>query len=254
MAYSSDQNWNSQSFLFDLHVSLVAAGRTSVSSIIQTFCQQNKCNWTTATVLQYSVHSVMHQTILQYSPCILQYTGSIFYLKSILSCSFLCFALLFFSRGLRDSFTRLAEGALFTPEQEEAICTMVVENSGIRLREVQSAIMEDNDIFNNIQTASQPLTGCWKDTKWIWSSRAPSILKKNGERAKELRYQYVPPHTCMEEAGFNLTKRTRCAPHSLIPVRTFFSAWKVYDRQSHTQMTHLVAMEAVSQQMPAEAG
>ena len=43
---------------------------------------------------------------------------------------------------------------LFPPEQERAICTMVVENNAIRLREIKSAIIEDNNIFENIQTVS----------------------------------------------------------------------------------------------------
>ncbi|KAL1249534.1 hypothetical protein QQF64_020539 [Cirrhinus molitorella] len=51
--------------------------------------------------------------------------------------------------GLQDNFT-----GVFTPEQEEAICTMVVENNAIRLREIKSAVIENNNIFENIQTVS----------------------------------------------------------------------------------------------------
>ncbi|KAJ8272950.1 hypothetical protein GJAV_G00095410 [Gymnothorax javanicus] len=72
-------------------------GSTTVSSIIQTFCQQNR----TAGQLH-----------------------------------------------------RSGRGPLFTPEQEEAICTMVVENNATRHRELKSAIIEDNNIFENIQTVS----------------------------------------------------------------------------------------------------
>ncbi|CAM4512164.1 unnamed protein product [Leuciscus chuanchicus] len=43
---------------------------------------------------------------------------------------------------------------LFTPEREEAVCTTVVENNAIRLRQIKSAIIEDNNIFENIQTVS----------------------------------------------------------------------------------------------------
>lgn len=45
-------------------------------------------------------------------------------------------------------------GPLFTPRQEEAICTMVRADNLIGLREIQSAVVEDNSVLENIQSVS----------------------------------------------------------------------------------------------------
>lgn len=42
-------------------------------------------------------------------------------------------------------------GPLLTPQQEESICAMVVANTAIRLREIQRAVLENDNIFENIQ-------------------------------------------------------------------------------------------------------
>ncbi|XP_051238676.1 uncharacterized protein LOC127353457 [Dicentrarchus labrax] len=117
---------------------------------------------------------------------------------------------------------RGGRGPLFTPEQEEAICTMVVDNNAIRLREIQSAIIEDNSIFDNIQTVSISTTDSVLKRHQINMKQLYTVpFERNGERVKVLRYQYVkrimeleasePPHSFiyMDEAGFNLTKRRR---------------------------------------------
>ncbi len=49
---------------------------------------------------------------------------------------------------------RGGRGPLFTPQQEEAICAMVIANNAIRLREIQSAVIEDDNIFGNIESVS----------------------------------------------------------------------------------------------------
>lgn len=69
---------------------------------------------------------------------------------------------------------------------------MVVENNAIRLREIKSAIIEDNNIFANIQTVSistidRVLKGQQMKMKQLYT--VP--FERNGERVKELRYQYV---------------------------------------------------------------
>ncbi|XP_023817458.1 uncharacterized protein LOC110016218 isoform X1 [Oryzias latipes] len=99
---------------------------------------------------------------------------------------------------------------------------MVVENYAIRQREIKSAIIEDNNIFANIQTFSisandRVLKGHQIKMKQLYT--VP--FERNRERVKELRYQYVQrmmeleaseqPHSFiyMDEAGFNLTKCRR---------------------------------------------
>ncbi|KAL2083220.1 hypothetical protein ACEWY4_020993 [Coilia grayii] len=49
---------------------------------------------------------------------------------------------------------RGGRGRIFTPQQEMAICNIVVENNAITLREIQTTILEDNDKFANVQTVS----------------------------------------------------------------------------------------------------
>ncbi|XP_026098430.1 uncharacterized protein LOC113069519 [Carassius auratus] len=113
-------------------------------------------------------------------------------------------------------------GRLFTPQQEEAICTMVRANNAMRLREIQRTIIEDNDVFENIRTVSistidRVLHRNQMSMKQLY--RVP--FQRNEDRVKEIRYQYVqrimelessePSHNFvyMDEAGFNLTKCRR---------------------------------------------
>ncbi|KAI7790162.1 hypothetical protein IRJ41_011132 [Triplophysa rosa] len=242
---------------------------------------------------------------------------------------------------------------------------MVVENNAIRLREIKSAFIEDNNIFENIQTVSiSTIDRVLKRHQMNMKQLYTVPFERNGERVKELLYQYVqikhrimelearePLHSFiyMDEAGFNLTKPTVDVPgqqggnitmsaaiskngvlthipiigpynterlvtfldtlyrdlipeqersqigddlpkyvivwdnvsfHSsniirqwfaahnrmlmeflspyspfLNPIEEFFSAWrlKVYDRQPHTQMTLLSAMDATCDDITADA-
>ncbi len=111
----------------------------------------------------------------------------------ILSYSIYCFALLyFFPHRTARQLNRGGRGPLFTPEQEEAICTMVVENNAIRLREIKSAIIEDNNIFENIQTVSiSTIDRVLKRHQMNMKQLYTVPFEINGERVKELRYQYV---------------------------------------------------------------
>ena len=83
-------------------------------------------------------------------------------------------------------------GRLFTPQQEEAICTMVRVNNAMRLREIQRTIIEDNDVFENMHTVSistidRVLHRNQMSMKQLY--RVP--FQRNEDRVKELRYQYV---------------------------------------------------------------
>ncbi len=83
-------------------------------------------------------------------------------------------------------------GPLFTPQQEEAICTMFRANKDIGVREIKSAIIEDNNVFQDIQSVSistinRLLKRHHMSMKQLY--RVPS--ERNDDRVKKLRYQYV---------------------------------------------------------------
>ncbi|KAJ8380233.1 hypothetical protein SKAU_G00010110 [Synaphobranchus kaupii] len=83
-------------------------------------------------------------------------------------------------------------GRAFTPEQQMAIVDMVRANHAIRLREIQSAVIEDNGIFHNIgsvslSTIDRVLNKNEMSMKQLY--RVP--FERNSESVKELRYQYV---------------------------------------------------------------
>ncbi|KAL7862676.1 hypothetical protein SRHO_G00116600 [Serrasalmus rhombeus] len=59
---------------------------------------------------------------------------------------------------------RRGRGPLFTPQQDDAICEMVIANNAIRLGEIQSAIIDNHDKTYS-QKASQLLTECLEKTR-----------------------------------------------------------------------------------------
>ncbi len=112
--------------------------------------------------------------------------------SDILSYSILFCITIFFPHGTARQLHRGGRGPIFTPEQEEAICTMVVENNAIRLREIKSAIIEDNNIFENIQTVSiSTIDRVLKRHQMNMKQLYTVPFERNCERVKELRYQYV---------------------------------------------------------------
>lgn len=69
---------------------------------------------------------------------------------------------------------------------------MVRANNAIRLREIQCAIIEDNNVFQHIQSVStstmdRVLRRHHMSMKQLY--RVP--FERNDDRVKELRYQYV---------------------------------------------------------------
>ncbi|KAL7871364.1 hypothetical protein SRHO_G00063470 [Serrasalmus rhombeus] len=95
---------------------------------------------------------------------------------------------------------------------------MGIANNAIRLGEIQSAIIDNHDIFENIQSVSiSTIDRVQMRMKQLY--RVP--FERNGDRVKELRYQCVQsimelesseqPHRFIyvDEAGFNLTKGRR---------------------------------------------
>lgn len=87
---------------------------------------------------------------------------------------------------------RGGRGPLFTPQQEDAICEMVIANNAIRLREIQSAIIDNHDIFENIQSVSISTIDRVLRKKQMRMKQLYRVpFERNGDRVKELRYQYV---------------------------------------------------------------
>ncbi len=69
---------------------------------------------------------------------------------------------------------------------------MVVENNAIRLREIKSAIIEDNNIFENIQTVSiSTIDRVLKRHQMNMKQLYTVPFEINCEIVKELCYQYV---------------------------------------------------------------
>ncbi|KAF5892507.1 GTPase IMAP family member 2-like, partial [Clarias magur] len=83
---------------------------------------------------------------------------------------------------------RGGRGRFFTPEQEEAICTMVRANNAIKLRKIQSAIVEDNNVFINIQYVSISTIDRVLKRHHITMKKLYCIsFERNEDRVKELR-------------------------------------------------------------------
>ncbi|KAJ8332377.1 hypothetical protein SKAU_G00425500, partial [Synaphobranchus kaupii] len=111
---------------------------------------------------------------------------------------------------------------VFTAEQETAIVNMVLENNAITITQIQSAIIDDQDIFLNINTVSlatmdRVLRRNTLRMKQVY--RVP--FDRNSNRVKQLRYDYVQrvleleaaeevhEFIFIDEVGFNLSKRRR---------------------------------------------
>lgn len=54
---------------------------------------------------------------------------------------------------LQNNLMEMEEGPILL-QQEEAICAMVSTNNAIKLRDVQSAVIEDHNMFGNIDSIS----------------------------------------------------------------------------------------------------
>ncbi len=81
---------------------------------------------------------------------------------------------------------------VLSPEQETEIMNMVLENNAITLRQIQRKIIENNDMFQNIDrvslsTLDRVLGRSHLRMKQVY--RVP--FERNSERVKELRYNYV---------------------------------------------------------------
>ncbi|XP_058609557.1 uncharacterized protein LOC131525677 [Onychostoma macrolepis] len=82
--------------------------------------------------------------------------------------------------------------AVFNHQQEQEICNMIIANNSIRLREIQSAIINDNNVFANINSVSiSTIDRVLKRHQMTMKQLYKVPFERNSERVKELRYQYV---------------------------------------------------------------
>lgn len=83
-------------------------------------------------------------------------------------------------------------GPLFTPQQEEAICAMVIANNAIKLREIQSAVIENHTVFGNIESVSiSTIDRVLKKNEIHMKQLYKVPFERNSDRVKEIRHQYV---------------------------------------------------------------
>ncbi len=79
--------------------------------------------------------------------------------------------------------------AVFNHQQEQEICNMVIANYFIRLRGIQSAIINDNNVFTNINSASiSTIDRVLKRHQMTVKQLYKVPFERYSERVKELRY------------------------------------------------------------------
>lgn len=77
-------------------------------------------------------------------------------------------------------------------EQETEIMNMVLENNAITLRQIQRKIIENNEIFQNIDRVSlSTLDRVLRRNNLRMKQVYRVPFERNSERVKELRYNYV---------------------------------------------------------------
>lgn len=83
-------------------------------------------------------------------------------------------------------------GKLLNNDQELAIVEMVVANNAIKLHEIQTRIVEDHEIFDNIDSISlTTITRTLSKHRVRMKQLYTVPFERNSERVKELRRQYV---------------------------------------------------------------
>ncbi|KAI7800946.1 hypothetical protein IRJ41_015737 [Triplophysa rosa] len=113
-------------------------------------------------------------------------------------------------------------GKLLNEQQEQEICNMVMANNAITLRQIHAAILQDNAIFQNVNSISiSTIDRILKKHQMTMKQIYRVPFERNSDRVKELWYQYVhrimalegneTPHILVfvDEAGFNLAKGRR---------------------------------------------
>ncbi len=76
---------------------------------------------------------------------------------------------------------------------------MVIANNAIRLREIQSAVIEDDNIFGNIESVSiATIDRVLRRNEMRMKQLYNVPFEQNSDRVKEIRHQYVQvKHVCV---------------------------------------------------------
>lgn len=83
-------------------------------------------------------------------------------------------------------------GPIFSEEQERAIVNMVLANNAIRLREIQTNILNDHTVFNNVHQVSLSTLGRILKKHHIQMKQLYRVpFERNSERVKDLRHEYA---------------------------------------------------------------
>ncbi len=81
---------------------------------------------------------------------------------------------------------------VLSPEQETEIMNMVLENNPITLRQIQRKIIENNEVFQNIDRVSLSTLDRVLRRNHLRMKQVYKVpFERNSERVKELRYNYV---------------------------------------------------------------
>lgn len=113
-------------------------------------------------------------------------------------------------------------GRLFTAVQETAMINMVLANNAIRIREIRENILNDDNIFNNINAVSLSTIQRILQRHQVTMKQIYKVpFERNSDRVKNLRHDFVErvlemdAHVIrhefiyVDEVGFNLTKTRR---------------------------------------------
>ncbi|KAI2660531.1 Estrogen receptor [Labeo rohita] len=153
-------------------------------------------------------------------------------------------------------------GPIFTQEQEREIINLVLANNAIRLREIQAHIVNDHQIFNNVQQRVLQMDAEEVPHEFIYIDEAGFNLTTVRRRGRNIighraivNLSIVP---LWSKTGFINTHNFTVQylpPYSpsLNPIEEFFSAWrwKVYDLRPYVQMALIQAMEEACDQIEA---
>ncbi|XP_032886006.1 uncharacterized protein LOC116978827 [Amblyraja radiata] len=113
-------------------------------------------------------------------------------------------------------------GRLLTEEQERAVVNMVRARNDIRLREIRQNILDDEDLFRNVEAISLPTIARVLKRHQVSLKQLYRVpFERNADRVKQLRIEYVQrvmaldaddnhhKFVFVDEAGFNLAKTRR---------------------------------------------
>ena len=76
---------------------------------------------------------------------------------------------------------------------------MVIANNAIRLREIQSAVIEDDNVFGSIESVSvATIDRVLRRNEMRMKQLYNVPFERNSDRVKEIRHQYVQvKHVCV---------------------------------------------------------